>query len=118
MRATRSGTRRPRRHFTRDDRRRLVDAWRHSGCSQTQFAREHGITASHLSRWRLEFPENESGVAGPMLLEVFAESSTTRRAPPCEFQVRLPSGIEVAIPADFDGDALHRLIATLMALPC
>jgi hypothetical protein len=53
-----------------------------------------------------------------MLLEVFAESSTTRRAPPCEFQVRLPSGIEVAIPADFDGDALHRLIATLMALPC
>ena len=113
---TSGSTRRRRRHFTRDDRRLLVEAWRRSGMSQGRFAREHGLCASYLSRWKKEFSE-DSEAAG--FVEVIAKPPSIR--PPSitgAFRVRLPSGIEVEVPPDFDSSTLQRLISSLEGSRC
>lgn len=118
---TSGSTRRRRRHFTREDRRLLVEAWRRSGMSQGRFAREHGLCASYLSRWKTEFPAASESEASetPAFIEVVAKPPSIRLAATTStFEVRLPSGIEVAVPADFDGAALRRLISSLEGARC
>lgn len=38
-------------HTPRDERRRIVSAWRDSGLSQRAYADEHGLVLSSLRRW-------------------------------------------------------------------
>ncbi len=112
---------RSRRHFTRDDRRRLVDAWRRSGLTQTQFANEHGIGPSYLSRWKKEFPESDvTGEAGPAPLPVHVIGVERGDVAAVQepFEVRLPSGVALSIPPRFDRASLEALLAVLEFARC
>ena len=102
---------RRRRRFTAEDRRRLVEAWRRSGLSQNRFAKEHGIDASYLSRWKTEFPSDAS--ADLVRVEVIDERKETRPPQSRAFELRFPSGVEITVPMDFDDTALARVISTL-----
>jgi len=115
-RATRPAGRR--RRFTPDDRRRLVSAWRRSGLSQCQFGREHGIAASYLSRWKVEFPEDEPEAPTLVPVQVLGSNPGSPATSGGMFEVRLPSGIEVAVPARFDESALRRLLGLLGTPSC
>lgn len=87
--------------------------------SQGRFAREHGLCASYLSRWKTEFPAASDASETPAFIEIVAKSPSIRLpATTSTFEVRLPSGIEVAVPADFDSAALRRLISSLEGAQC
>lgn len=109
------GKPRSRRRFTRDDRQRLVSAWRRSGLSQTRFAREHGLDASYLSRWKTEFPDERADLVAVDVVEGLQPTLPTAASPFC---LRLPSGIEVEVAPDFDSSALARLIVALDRARC
>ncbi|MCB9492258.1 MAG: transposase [Dehalococcoidia bacterium] len=104
--------------YSREDRRRVVGAWRQSGLSQNRFAKEIGVDASSLSRWKSEFPSDGEPGSALMRVEVVEEPMPLRRRPFDAFRLRLVSGIEIAVPPDFDGAALQRLVATLERSPC
>lgn len=109
------GKRRSRRRFTRDDRQRLVSAWRRSGLSQSGFAREHGLDASYLSRWKAEFPDERTDL---VVVDFVDDSPPTVPSVSTPFRLRHPTGIEVEVAYDFDPAALERLIASLDRSRC
>lgn len=106
--------------------RGLIDEWQESGIDLTEFCRERRIAPSSLRwwRWRLGISSNLSaGLAG----------GAVRRAPGNEwirleiegshsnaggFELRWPSGRVLAIPADFDADALGRILAVVERSAC
>lgn len=109
------------------DWRGLIEEWQESGIDITEFCRERRIAPSSLRwwRWRLGISSNLS--SGP------AGGDAVRRAPRNEwiqlkiestnsntglFELRWPSGRVLAIPADFDAEALGRLLAVVERSAC
>lgn len=108
----------------------LIGEWQESGINLTEFCRERRISPSSLRwwRWRRGISSNlPAGSTGPALRGV------ARRAPPKEwirlgiespssksgvFELRWPSGIVLAIPADFDAEALGRLLTAMERSAC
>jgi len=87
-----------------------------SGRSQTAFARRRGIAPGTLAWWRHRL----RGRGGPgdrpaRFVEVVAAPSAPTA--PGRFEIVLPGGAIVRVPACFDGGALRRLVAALAA-PC
>jgi transposase-like protein len=52
-----------RRRFSEAERRRIVEDWRRSGLSQSEFARRAGIAQAYVSRWSREQATSESQAA-------------------------------------------------------
>lgn len=116
---------RPRR--SAGDWRGLIEEWRESGIDLTEFCRERRITASSLRwwRWRLGISSDPSACkagGGAMLraprnewiqLEIETPKSTGRG-----FELRWPNGRILAIPANFDAEALGRILAVVERSAC
>jgi hypothetical protein len=91
--------------------REVLARWGASELSQAAFCRREGIASVTLSRWLAEFgsaSRRRSGAAGfvEALVRVGARGG---------FEVLLPSGVRVQVPAGFDGDDLTRLLGVLSA---
>ena len=120
------GTRGPRR--SAQDWRGLIEEWQASGIDLVEFCRERRITPSALRwwRWRLGIPPGQApirsvGVARRatrkgnewIRLEIESPSSSYEA-----FELRWPSGRVLAIPRNFDAEALCRLLAVVDRSPC
>lgn len=90
------------------DARRCLAACASSGGSRVEWARRHGVDARSLNMWRLNLGQRE---VRPRLVEL-VPTATRSTAP---FVVRLGE-LAVDVPADFDSDALRRLLAVVA--PC
>lgn len=108
---------RTRQRFSKEVRRRLVEAFRRSGLSQGRFARDRGIPASSLSRWKRELPELDP-TPEAALLPVRLIDAGGGRGGPCVFEVRLSGGVEVAVPRGFDRASLAELVGLLGGSRC
>ena len=104
-----------------------VERWRDSGLSVKEFARELGVNHNTLAGWRYRLRVEE---AQSSATSKHADESTPRsgarsderkaiefvelvRAPAAEqrFEIVAASGWTVRVPAQFDGEALGRLLA-------
>jgi hypothetical protein len=100
----------------------LIEDRAASGKSLRDFAAEKGVVASTLAWWGSEIKRREACRAGhslprrpekkpkpiPLVPVTLAESND------CSvFEVALPSGAAVRVPATFDTDSLRRLVAVL-----
>jgi len=47
------------RHRTKEERARVVEAWRASGESAFRFARTHGVALNSLKRWASALPDEQ-----------------------------------------------------------
>lgn len=61
------------RHRTKEERARVVHAWRASGESAFRFARTNGVALNSLKRWSTEVPEDQRFVR----LEVAAPAASS-----------------------------------------
>lgn len=99
-----------------------VERWQESGLSAEQFASELGIRARTLTYWKWLLGKEAQGrasvrpprtrrraaeVAAAPFIEVRAEAGDGR------FALELRSGRRIYVPANFDADALRRLVAVL-----
>jgi transposase-like protein len=105
---------RTRRRFPDDEKRRLVLAWRKSGRSQCQFAREHGIPPSYLSRWSSEQCADECEVGDAVLtpvrvMAVGVKGRPVKSTPGSAKQVhlRMPCGFVDRDDAEGDGGVVQ-----------
>jgi hypothetical protein len=98
-----------------------VERWRESGLRASEFAAELGVNAGTLAHWkyrlaaeaRAERPSAPTTTEAIAFVEVdtpaepMVPPQTATRSP---FEVVLPSGITVRVPAQFDAAALRRLV--------
>ena len=88
-----------------------------SGLSVAEYAADLGLTATTLYQWkrRLSVSAQRSGASRSQATGLI-QVSLRRESFPDEgpaFVVRLTGERCVEVPADFDGDALHRLLGVL-----
>jgi hypothetical protein len=92
-----------------------VRSWLASGEERETFAEREGVSAKQLGWWRWKLGEmgvafdnadDDAAAAAPAFIELSATESVT-------IELVMPSGIVVRVPADFDDDALARMLAVL-----
>jgi transposase len=104
-----------------------VQRWADSGLTAKEFAAETGVNVHTLThwKWRLSAAQGRGAATAdrqpsPGFVEIAAPPvpsgarTTTSNARP-QFELILPSGVEVRVPVDFDAVALHRLVTALEA---
>lgn len=104
MGRVRAGGETPRAREMRD----VLADWERSGLRLTEFARRREISVATLSWWRGRLRGR-----GPATQFVEVRPTATDASRSMVFEVALPSGVLVRVPAGFDARALERLLATL-----
>lgn len=84
--------------------RELIDAWRGTRLPLKTYCRDHGLSYASLYVWKRKFDR-----ALPTLFEV----KLARPTAPAVYEVVLAGGRTVRVTADFDDDALARLVAAV-----
>lgn len=103
-----------RKYSTREERSRAVESWRHSGLTKGQFAAREGIPPATFSRWVRATELRPKADTSALLVPVRIEP-TARHASSDLFEVVLPGGIELRVPARFDRGSLRDLLMELAA---
>lgn len=102
--------------WTEQDARGALAALRRSGKSVRAFAMEHGLVPQRLYSWKRRL-----GGAEPTTFQEVVVRSAPRislvdgHAP---FEVVLPSGVIVRVPASFDAGGLERVLEVLRTSAC
>ena len=112
------GRRRP--YSSRDQRQQWVKSWRDSGLSQVDFARQHALHVGSLRRWIAEEPRPTATATEPPAFQEFDLASLlgpsqTPRPGSWEAEIRLPSGVTLALAP---GVPLSRILELVEALRC
>lgn len=84
-----------------------------SGLSKAAFCRREQISTVTLGRWRREFGASARSTPQARFVEVRLD-----RPPPTGFELELPGGRRLRIPAGFDATELERLLAALARGTC
>ena len=114
-----------RRRWTEEEAKQALAAWAQSGLSPGAFAVREGLSAQRLWRWlrKLGTPTVPTAPAFEEIVrhdaasghDVLSPSASTRE----HFEVVLPSGRVVRVPASFDATALRHLLAIVDEVrPC
>ncbi len=102
---------------TRDEIAQLLADYHSSGLTQLDFVRSRGISQSSLSYWLRTSRQRQTEriEEAPRLVPVkIAAVPAELSAPTCPgFELDLPGGLRLWIPAAFDEDALGRLLPIL-----
>ena len=103
-------------YWTRARAKRELATWRTSGLSLAEYARQQGLTANRLYRWKRRLEpsrdmERALAVAAPAFLPVRVVSPVVVSSAP--FEIVLDDPVRVRVPADFDATALRRLLETV-----
>ena len=96
--------------WTEVEARGVIDAWRKSGLSTIDFARERGIVPQRIYWWRKKLADEDAKV-GLKLLPVHVVD--TKRGEPVT--VLLRSGHMLKVGRSFDEEAFARVVALLEA---
>ena len=105
-----------RRRWTAQDARSALAALERSGKAVAVFAAEHGIDPQRLYAWRRRLGGAEPTTFQELIVRPSPRISLTESA--AAFELALPSGVVVRVPASFDASALDRLLGVLERRVC
>ena len=90
----------------------MVAQWEASGESAAEFAGRLGVSEKTVRRWSSRLAAQGGEGRGPEMSKIVEVRAAW---PPADdrFEVRLPGGRRVGVPASFDGAALQRLLRVL-----
>jgi transposase-like protein len=103
------------RYWRPSDAEQVMQGWRRSGLSGAAFAREHGISARRLLRWRRRLKGNETPLFHPVRL-ITSAAPDAPRAPSLELEVR--GGRRIHVARGFDPELLEELVRTVEGFRC
>jgi len=114
---------RPRRHWSPEEKRRLVALPHEPGASVALVARHHDMNANLLFNWRRQLGRqalalsDQSGGMAFAPIEVVPEPGRDERAVAAGLvEIELPGGAKVRVDAQVDELALRRVLAALKAV--
>ena len=112
-----------RRHWSDDDKLRIVEESFIGHRQVTATARRHGICRSLLTTWRRQYRNGELGSSGSVSFapvtvpkEVSASQANPIDAipsPDCRAEVALPNGRRLIVPIGVESEALARILAVV-----
>jgi len=112
-----------RRHWSDDDKLRIVEESFIGHRQVTATARRHGICRSLLTTWRRQYRNGELGSSGSVSFapvtvpkEVSALQANPIDAipsPDCRVEVALPNGRRLIVPIGVESEALARILAVV-----
>ncbi len=112
-----------RRHWSDDDKLRIVEESFIGHRQVTATARRHGICRSLLTTWRRQYRTGELGSSGSVSfapVTVPTEVSTSQAnpidaspPPDCRIEVALPNGRRLIVPVGVEPEALARILAVV-----
>ena len=91
--------------------REVVSRWKVSGSSKVAFCKAEGIATVTLGRWLRRLEVERAVEHAPVLVEVGRREGPVRDA----YEVVLPGGAQVHVPAGFRSEDLSRLLGVLTA---
>jgi transposase len=111
-------TRRKRRYWTRDDKRRIVDESLEEGASIAEIARRHEINANLLFTWRRKMGVEltaESDLAPMLPVTIMAGSAAEGHSPEAvgQMEIVLAEGDRIIVRSDVETAALSRVLKAL-----
>jgi transposase-like protein len=92
---------------------RILAEFRASGLSQNRFALAHGIHPVTLGYWIRRAEKSRAPTSGPRALVPVRLKAEGLLAPSPAFEVLLRSRRVLRVFAEFDSEALHRLVTVL-----
>jgi transposase-like protein len=105
-----------RRRWTEQEAREVLASLRRSGKPVSVFAAEQGLDRQRLYSWRRRLGKAEPNTFQELIVRQSPRSSVVGED--AAFEVALPSGVTVRVPASFDAAALERLLEVLQARAC
>ena len=102
--------------WTEQDARNALAALQRSGKAVSVFAAEHGLDPQRLYSWRRRLGEAERTTFQELIVRPAPRISVTDGEAP--FELALPSGVVVRVPASFSAAALERLLEVLRTCAC
>lgn len=93
------------RYWREEDARAVLEAWRRSGDTLSDFCRSYGVSVSRLSRWAARIKHHEAVQFYPVRL-----SDRARRSSDGVLAVELPDGITVRLESGFAVEDLKRVL--------
>ncbi len=93
----------------------VLAAWRRSGRSVADFARQHGVSDRRLLRWRARL-EPAAPRFHPVRVVERTRPIPARSPEPLELELR--GGRRVRVPAGFDPEQLEALVRTVESWGC
>jgi transposase-like protein len=101
------------RRWTADDARAALGAMARSGLGPSAFAIAEGLDPQRLARWRRQLaaaqpPTFEEII--PIVTPASVDTDAAALGAAERFEIVLPSGLMVRVPASFDASALRRLL--------
>ncbi|MBA3844476.1 MAG: hypothetical protein H0X39_17975 [Actinobacteria bacterium] len=104
------------RRWTEHDARHALDALERSRKGVAVFAAEHGIDPQRLYAWRRRLGGAEPTTFQELIVRPPPRLSLAAGA--AAFELALPTGLVVRVPASFDASALDRLLGVLERRAC
>ena len=104
------------RYWRAADAEQVVAAWRRSGESVAGFARQHGVSAVRLLRWRARLKAGAMPTFHPVRVVADREPSGRRASELLTLELR--GGRRILVPADFDSGHLERLVRAVESWGC
>ena len=101
--------------WTEHQAREVLDTLVQSGQSVSAFASDHGLDPQRIYAWRRRLGRAEPIKFHELILGGSEISSTAPASEP--FEIVLPNGEVVRVPASFDGGALARLLDVVARSP-
>ena len=97
---------------------RVVEVWRRSGQSVAAFARQHGLSAARLLRWRARLEPTVAPVFHPVRVVGRPRPTPITPARPEPLELELRGGRRIRVPAGFDPELLAELVRTVEGWGC
>jgi transposase-like protein len=91
--------------------RDMVRRWQRSGQTVRAFCDEHGFSEQSFYGWRRTIAEHDQQAQTPAFVPIRVVSAAA--TPSALLEVVASSGRVIRVPADFDANALRRLLAIL-----
>jgi transposase-like protein len=102
--------------WTEQDARGALAALQRSGKSVRAFAMDHGLDPQRLYSWKRRLGQAEPTTFQEVIIRPAPRISLVDGHAP--FEVVLPSGVVVRVPASFDAEALERVLEVLRTRAC
>lgn len=102
-----------RKHRTPAQRQEILEAYRQSGLTQKEFARQAAISVSTLQSWRRKAP---AATAAPRAAFVAVPNLLAASPPAAAYRLQLPGGIGLDIRSGFQVEELATLMDLLRGL--
>ena len=100
-----------RRRWTESDAREVLGALDRSGKTLAAFCAEHGLDAQRMYYWRRRLAEGEATTFQELIVRPIQGRAPGADQEP--FEIQLPSGESIRVPARFEAAALARLLEVL-----